>query len=435
MTGGLQRTFVGFGLGAIQAGLFLYEAQASKCFDRLVVAEVVPEMVLQVRENGGWITVNIAHSDHIEAVRVGPIDVFNPGVEEDRRAIVKAVASAQEIATAVPNVNFYCSTPGPDSICRILAAGLEEKFRSGGPRAVVYAAENHNHAAEILQQQVFSALPQEAQLGVQRQGRFLNTVIGKMSGLVKDPAEIQALGLEPVMPGSSHAFLVEAFNRILITRISFDGSSFRRGITAFIEKDDLLPFEEAKLYGHNATHALATYLCALLGVQRIAGLSGVPGILAFLRRAFIEESGVALIHRHQGVDPLFTPDGYAAYADDLLERMINPYLADAVERVGRDPERKLGWDDRLVGTIRLGLSVGLRPARYALGAAAALAYFDPSYLTSNADPGEHLSSLWGKRAAGPEVDRVLELIRAALTHLRRWKAEGMGNPAQLLDIA
>ncbi len=121
MTGGLQRTFVGFGLGAIQAGLFLYEAQASKCFDRLVVAEVVPEMVLQVRENGGWITVNIAHSDHIEAVRVGPIDVFNPGVEEDRRAIVKAVASAQEIATAVPSVNFYCSTPGPDFICRILS--------------------------------------------------------------------------------------------------------------------------------------------------------------------------------------------------------------------------------------------------------------------------------------------------------------------------
>ncbi len=432
MNSEIKRTFVGFGLGAIQSGLFLYEAQASRAFDRLVAAEVVPETVRQVRENGGFITVNIAHHDHIETARVGPVEVLNPAVEEDRFILVEALASAQEIATAVPSVTFYCSSPGADAICRILAAGLEEKTRRGGPCAVIYAAENHNHAAEILQDQVLGAVSPEERAGVLRQVRFLNTVIGKMSGVISDPEEIQALGLEPLAPGSRRAFLVEAFNRILISRIHFDSQDFTRGIATFVEKDDLLPFEEAKLYGHNATHALGTYLGALLGVRRIAGLAEIPGMMAFLRRAFIEESGEALIRRHQGVDPLFTPAGYAAYADDLLERMVNPYLADTVERTGRDPERKLGWDDRLVGTMRLGLSNGVHPGRNALGAAAALVYLEPGYLTGAGDPVGRLRGIWGEVGSRQEAAPVLDLIRGALAHLRRWRDEDMGDPVKLL---
>ena len=75
-------------------------------------------------------------------------------------------------------------------------------------------------------------------------------------------------------------FLVEAFNRILISQVSFppmDGEpGFQRGITTFVEKEDLLPFEEAKLYGHNATHALAAYLGSLRGLGRIADLRQDP---------------------------------------------------------------------------------------------------------------------------------------------------------------
>jgi hypothetical protein len=44
-----QRTFVGFGFGPIQAGLFLDEAYRSRSFGWLVVAEVLPEIVSAVR--------------------------------------------------------------------------------------------------------------------------------------------------------------------------------------------------------------------------------------------------------------------------------------------------------------------------------------------------------------------------------------------------
>ncbi len=210
-----------------------------------------------------------------------------------------------------------------------------------------------------------------------------------------------------VTPDGSRAFLVEAFNRILISQVNFPPlprePQFQRGIAAFVEKEDLLPFEEAKLYGHNATHALAAYLGALRGLGLIADLRQSPDLMAFIRAAFLEESGEALVRKHGGKDRLFTPDGYREYADDLLARMTNPYLGDRVERVGRDPYRKLGWDDRLVGTLRLALQQDVLPRRYAVGAAAALATLEPAFLKSNMSARDLLAPLWGSEAMATKM--------------------------------
>jgi mannitol-1-phosphate 5-dehydrogenase len=414
------RTYVGFGFGAIQAGLLLYEAFQSGAFARLVVAEVLPEAVQAVRGAGGHYCVNVAHRDRIQQACIGPIEIVNSADEADRDRLIAAVADAAEIGVAVPSVSFY-TAPGPGSIHRILAAGIRQKRTQGGPRAVVYAAENHNHAAEILAEAVSAAIPPGERAPVSRRVRFLNTVIGKMSGVVTDPAEMRARGLAPITEGLPRAFLVEAFNAILISQVRFPGPRFQRGIAVFEEKPDLLPFEEAKLYGHNATHALAAYLGAHAGVSHIAGLLHVPGALPFLRAAFIEESGAALIRKHNTVDPLFTPEGYAAYADDLLARMINPNLGDSVERVARDPKRKLAWNDRLTGVIRLALSQGIRPRRYAFGAAAALAYLDPACLESDRPVSALLSQLWaGDAPAAEERDAVVAAIDDGLRQLRDW---------------
>ena len=48
-----HRTFVGFGFGAIQAGLFCYEAFRSGGFARLVVGEVATDVVDALRRDAG----------------------------------------------------------------------------------------------------------------------------------------------------------------------------------------------------------------------------------------------------------------------------------------------------------------------------------------------------------------------------------------------
>jgi len=426
-----NRTFVGLGFGPIQAGLFLYEAFRSGGFGRLVVGEVLPDVVSAMRAAGGWYSLNVARSDRVKITTVGPVEIDDPASAPDVRHLVDAVAGAEEIATAVPSVRHYLAS-GPSSIHRILAEGLRKKAASHGPRAVVYAAENHNHAAEILEAAVFDEIPAAERASVRARVRFLNTVIGKMSGVISDAAEIQAKGLATFTPQQKRAFLVEVFNRILISRVDFGEAGgeprFERGITAFEEKDDLLPFEEAKLYGHNATHALAAYIGALRGLNRIAELRQFPDLLDFLRAAFLEESGATLIRKHAGKDRLFTPEGYREFALDLLERMTNPYLQDTVERVGRDPQRKLGWDDRLVGTLRAALQQGVVPRRYALGAAAALAALDPAFLSMNQPARLRLDPLWDSAATEtPERSRVLDLIEDGRKRLNRWRESGFQN--------
>jgi mannitol-1-phosphate/altronate dehydrogenase len=108
--------------------------------------------------------------------------------------------------------------------------------------------------------------------------------------------------------------------------------------------------------------------------------------------------------------------------------MFNPYLGDTVERVGRDPERKLEWDDRLVGTVRLALQQGLNPVRYAMGTAAAVATLDKSALDSNLPLQELLDPLWHKASPNPaEREVVLRAVEEGRTRLRLWRQDGFPN--------
>jgi mannitol-1-phosphate 5-dehydrogenase len=451
----IQKTFVGFGFGAIQGGLFLYEAHRSGNFGRLVVAEVVPEVVEAIRCSGGCYRVNVATRTGIEVHEVSKVEIYNPLVPDDAVKLATALAEASEICTALPSVDFF--TRGEPSIASLIADAMRQKAADTSlPACIVYTAENHNHAAEILQAACEKHLDATARtpelsgsvakpVGVQPLGcsgaedklklelqrgvpisaevpartsdvvQFLNTVIGKMSGVVTDPAQIKADMLAGLTDGSSRALLVEEFNRILITQIRLPG--FDRGVKVFIEKPDLLPFEEAKLYGHNATHALLGYLAQRKGHRFMSDVQNDRALMALGREAFLEESGAALIARHKGIDPLFTAAGYQAYTDDLLERMINPYLRDLIERVVRDPRRKLAWDDRLVGTMRLALDAGVQPRRFALGAAAAV-----DSLASPKPLAETLNELWP--AADQPVGRkaqLISLITEAQTKLKTEK--------------
>ena len=408
------RIFVGFGFGAIQSGLFLDEAYRSGRFTRLVVAEVMDDVVRAVRADRGVFTVNVATKDGIERHEVRGVELFNPNRPEEREALVEAIAQASEIATALPSVKFF-ESGGDASVAGVLADGLRRKIADPArPAAVVYTAENNNHAAEILHDCLARRLgPDIARADARCQ--LLNTVIGKMSGVVTDPGQIREQALAPATSAAGRAFLVEAFNRILITRITLPG--FVRGITVFEEKNDLLPFEEAKLYGHNATHALIGYLGWLRGFPTMAVAGTDPHILAVARNAFLEESGRALIARYAELDPLFTPAGWSVYVEDLLLRMANPHLRDAVDRIVRDPRRKLGWTDRLVGTMRLALARGIVPAGYALGAAAAVRLLRQE---EDKPAAVLLESVWAEARPDPaEAGAILSLIEKADPELDR----------------
>ena len=60
-----------------------------------------------------------------------------------------------------------------------------------------------------------------------------------MSQVLTDKQEIADKKLETIVPGIDRAFLVEEFNKILVTKCNMPG--FTPGIKVFIEKEDLMP--------------------------------------------------------------------------------------------------------------------------------------------------------------------------------------------------
>lgn len=361
----MQKTFVGFGFGPIQSGLFLLEAWRSGNFKRLVVAEVDNVVVDAVRKNGGVCSINVAHDDRVECIDIPGIEIYNPADPEDRKHLVAAIAESDEMATALPSVRFY-DLPGIGNVAKLISEGISS--RSKPMETIVYAAENNNEAANILRQGIARHADPDAAATVHP----LDTVIGKMSGVITDPAMIERKGLRRLAPSLSRAVLVEAFNRILVEK---PPEGFTRGINVYTEKAHLAPFEEAKLYGHNAIHALVAYLADLRGLETVAQARHDEWIMKVAREAFLKECGATLVARHGSMeDPLFTEQGFQVYAEDLLKRMTNPNLDDRVDRVGRDPERKLSWDDRLVGAMRRAMAEGIETPNLALGAAAGILF-------------------------------------------------------------
>jgi mannitol-1-phosphate 5-dehydrogenase len=340
----MKKTFLGVGLGPIQTSIFLDGAFRGG-FDRLVIADVDAALIAAVRQSNGTLRFNTASRTAVTAQTITGVEVFNPTVPADQEALIAAAAEASEIATALPSIAFFKHIQG------WLRAGFG---RAPERRRLIYAAENHNHAAEAL----------AAAVGSFPATHYLNTVIGKMS-CVFPAAECAKRKLPTLTPAADRGHLVEEFNRILIQACA--GIEQRR-VQNLTAKPDLLPFEEAKLYGHNALHVWLGLHAQQRGLQLMDEISGDPALLARARIAFVQEVGAALCKKRAGVDELFTPTGFAAYADDLLQRMVNPFLTDRVDRVCRDLERKLGWDDRLIGAIRLALSQGIEPAVLVEGA-------------------------------------------------------------------
>ena len=106
---------------------------------------------------------------------------------------------------------------------------------------------------------------------------------------------------------------------------------------------DLTPFIERKLYTVNTAHLTISYLGQMHGHRTIAEALTDP-IVRDITARVMEETSMVLVTRHG-----FDANEHAQYVRKTLERLANPALDDQVERVGRQPLRKLSRLERLIG--------------------------------------------------------------------------------------
>ena len=131
-------------------------------------------------------------------------------------------------------------------------------------------------------------------------------------------------------------------------------------------------FLERKFYTYNAANGTTSFVGALLGHKYIADAAHDERILQLLDGVY-RETATALSKKHN-----LNFDEQWEFTRTSLRKLQDRNIVDYIERNARDPMRKLGKDDRLVGSARLCMEYGVRPESLAVAIACAMHYAEPS---------------------------------------------------------
>ncbi|EKO3577972.1 mannitol-1-phosphate 5-dehydrogenase [Vibrio metschnikovii] len=272
---------------------------------------------------------------------------------------VTAVNSASlELIERMVNTDLVTTAVGPavlDMIAKTIAKGIEARFAAGNQQPLnIIACENMVRGTSHLKTEVFKYLSSDLQAKAEQYIGFVDSAVDR----IVPPAE--AANDDPL------DVTVESFSEWIVDEQQFKGEI--PCIKGMETTQNLMAFIERKLFTLNTGHCITAYFGCLKGHHTIRQAIEDPEIRAEVKQA-MQESGEVLIQRY-GFDRTM----HHAYIEKILSRFANPYLVDEVDRVGRQPLRKLGPNDRLIKPLLGTIEYGTDNTTLLKGIAAALKY-------------------------------------------------------------
>lgn len=343
----MRRIAVQFGAGNIGRG-FIAQLFHESGYE-VVFVEAVPAIVEAINRRQRY-TIQIVGED-AEAVEITDIRAIH---SQDVEQVAHEIARADVACTAV-GVNVL------KQVAPSLAKGIALRRReTDTPPLNILICENQLDANALLRNAVLEHLPADLHGYVDAYVGFVLCVVSRMVP-VMTPEEKQ---VDPL------AIRVESYKRLPV-----DAKAIKGEVPAIVgvePVENFLGYVERKLFVHNAAHAMLGYLGWLRGYTYVYEAIADPHIRAVLDET-MHEVIEAFVRKHG-----FTREEMQEHLADLYRRFANRALADTIERVARDPERKLRPDDRLVGAARLLMEHGLDPKGFCTAIAAALLYDNPN---------------------------------------------------------
>ena len=308
--------------------------------------DVFPAIVDALNAAGEY-PVQVVSDQASETCLVRPVSALLSGQTD---AVADAIAAADLMATAV-------GVKALTAIAPTLAAGFRQRWRQGNLQPLdILVCENKLDADEYLRGLVREHLAADEQPGLDRLIGFVEASIGRM--VPQMPEQLRQK--EPLL------IQVEPYHELPV-----DAAGFRGPIPDLISLKPFAPFDfyiQRKLFIHNLGHAVTAYLGWLKQIETIAEAIQDQAIRSLVRQAMMESASALALAYPVSLDDL------TAHVDDLLERFANRRLGDTVFRVGRDPLRKLGHEDRLAGALLFALKQKIEPMAIAVGLAAGLRF-------------------------------------------------------------
>lgn len=274
---------------------------------------------------------------------------------KDEAAVVKTIAECDIMATAL-GVNIL------PFVAPLLAKAILARKAVGKPLNILIC-ENMIGSNEYLHGLVEPHIPVEDKDWFEKNIGFVCVSVGRT--VPPTPAEFKEK--------YALAVCAEPYSELPV-----DAAGFRPVGCEMPPIKELVPFSpfaffiERKLLIHNMGHALMTYMAYQKGYNYIFEAATDGEIKYILTRALLE-SARALAKRHGA--PL---DDTMQFVEDLMVRFENKLLVDSLDRVGRDPKRKLSEHDRLVGAFKMVREQGMIPAHIAVGIAAGYLFDMPT---------------------------------------------------------
>ncbi len=335
-----METAVHFGAGKIGRG-FIAELLHDTGY-RIVFADVVDALVNLINEDHEYYLFEI-ENDYKEK-KIDNILAYSSITEADQ--VIKEINQAKVITTSVMATNLAKIAP-------LLAKGLKSRVSQGKEKVVVMACENAMHGTDILVQAMLD------------------------SGEITQ-AELDEVGIYP---------------NTAVDRMVFDGEhNGHKGIDIgvnyelAIEKDKLGDFEpikgaeytsdldrhlQRKIYMINCGHAISAYIGYANGKDIVQDVLNDPELVQEVRKAVMESASA--LEKEYG----FSHESLVDYCENMfIKRFGNPNTHDEGARVGREPIRKISYNDRIMGPANMCEKYGLDNSALLKGVAYALHFYN-----------------------------------------------------------
>ena len=304
----------------------------------------VAEPVVKALQEKNTYPVRYVSTEGYEDVWIKNVTAVNGN---DAEAASDAIANCDMMATAVGARILKFIVPN-------IVAGLRKRWAAGGGPLNIIICENLMDANKVLEGMLKEQL-------TEAECKQFDETVGLVEASIGRMVPVQT---EEMKDGEPMRVCVERYGFLPVDKAAFKG-----GVPQILNMVPCEPFDfyiKRKLYVHNMGHATCAYLGDLLGLTYIYQSIAVAQVRVLVQNAMLE-SAMAL-HKKYGAD-LYD---LQMHITDLLGRFTNEALGDTCQRVGGDPARKLGREDRLIGSASLALEQGITPVYIALGAGAAM---------------------------------------------------------------
>ena len=348
----------------------------------------VAEPVVQALQEKNTYPVRYVSTEGYEDVWIKNVTSVNGN---DAEAASDAIAQCDIMATAVGARILKFIVPN-------IVAGLRKRWAMGKGTLNIIICENLMDANKVLEQMLKEQLTEAEQ-------KIFDETVGLVEASIGRMVPVQT---EEMKAGEPMRVCVEKYGFLPVDKDAFKGE-----IPEITNMVPFAPFDfyiKRKLYVHNMGHATCAYLGDILGLDYIYQSIAVPEVRVLVQNAMLE-SALALHKKYGG-----SLADLQLHIQDLLGRFTNAALGDTCQRVGGDPARKLGADDRMIGSAKLALEQGITPAYIAVGAAAAIRRYlnENEKMQTMENAAEVLQTVSGLQAEKPLTAMILEYYEKLL---------------------